>query len=297
MNFTQLRAFHAAASAGGFTRGAARLGLSQPAVTVQVRALEQAYGVELFRRKGQRTELTEFGREVFRQAQQLFARLDDLEQVLAAAGSLRTGRLALGADGPFAVMDLLAAFLRRYPGVRVTMRLGNATRALADLREGQTDVAVLNLIERGEDLVSRPLLRDRLVALVSAGHAWDERAVVGLEELSGAPLLLREPGSATRTLLVDACDAAGLVPRVALELGSREAVREAALAGLGVGIGFARELVADPRLRTLAIRDGDLSAAVSLVCLRERRELRAVAAFFDVAQDVIAASDQAAAAF
>jgi aminoethylphosphonate catabolism LysR family transcriptional regulator len=295
MNFTQLRAFHAVASAGGFTRGAARLRLSQPAVTVQVRALERAYGVELFRRRGQRTELTDFGREVFRQAQQLFARLDDLEQLLAAAGSLSTGRLVLGADGPFAVMDLLAAFLQRHPGVRVTMRLGNATRALADLREGHTDLAVLNLIEHGEDLVSRPLLRDRVLALVGAGHAWGERGAVALEELSGAPLILREPGSATRALLVDALAAAGLEPRVALELGSREAVREAVLAGLGVGIVFARELVPDSRLRSLGIAGADLSATVSLVCLAERRELRAVAAFFEVAQAATRGTDQAAA--
>lgn len=295
MNFTQLRAFHAVASAGGFTRGAARLGLSQPALTVQVRALEQAYGVELFRRRGQRTELTEFGREVFRQAQQLFARLDDLEQLLGAAGSLRMGRLALGADGPFAVMDLLAAFLQRYPGMRVTMRLGNATRALADLREGHTDVAVLNLIEQGNDLFSRPLLRDRLVMLVKAGHEWAERTAVDLDELSAAPLILREPGSATRALLADAFAAADLVPRVALELGSREAVREAVLAGLGIGVVFARELVPDPRLQSLAIRGGDLGATVSLVCLAERRELRAVAAFFDVAHEVIGRLDQAAA--
>jgi aminoethylphosphonate catabolism LysR family transcriptional regulator len=295
MNFTQLRAFHAVAGAGGFTRGAARLGLSQPALTVQVRALEQAYGVELFRRRGQRTELTEFGREVFRQAQQLFARLDDLEQLLSAAGTLRTGRLALGADGPFAVMDLLAAFLQRYPGMRVTMRLGNATRALADLHEGHTDVAVLNLIEQGDDLFSRPLLRDRLVALVSTGHEWAERATVALDELSAAPLILREPGSATRALLADRFAAADLVPRVALELGSREAVREAVLAGLGVGVVFARELVPDPRLRSLAIRGADLGATVSLVCLAERRELRAVTAFFDVAQEVIGRPDQAAA--
>ena len=295
MNFIQLRAFHAVASAGGFTRGAARLGLSQPALTVQVRALEQAYGVELFRRRGQRTELTEFGREVFRQAQQLFARLDDLEQLLGAAGSLRTGRLALGADGPFAVMDLLAAFLQRYPGMRVTMRLGNATRALADLREGHTDVAVLNLIEQGNDLFSRPLLRDRLVMLVKAGHEWAERTAVDLDELSAAPLILREPGSATRALLADAFAAADLVPRVALELGSREAVREAVLAGLGIGVVFARELVPDPRLQSLAIRGGDLGATVSLVCLAERRELRAVAAFFDVAHEVIGRPDQAAA--
>ena len=295
MNFIQLRAFHAVASAGGFTRGAARLGLSQQALTVPVRALAQAYGLELFRRRGQRTELTEFGREVFRQAQQLFARLDDLEQLLAAAGSLRTGRLALGADGPFAVMDLLAAFLQRYPGMRVTMRLGNATRALADLREGHTDVAVLNLIEQGNDLFSRPLLRDRLVTLVKAGHEWAERTAVDLDELSAAPLILREPGSATRALLADAFAAADLVPRVALELGSREAVREAVLAGLGIGVVFARELVPDPRLQSLAIRGGDLGATVSLVCLAERRELRAVAAFFDVAHEVIGRLDQAAA--
>jgi aminoethylphosphonate catabolism LysR family transcriptional regulator len=287
MNFTQLRAFHAVASAGGFTRGAARLGLSQPAVTVQVRALEQAYGIELFRRRGQRTELTGFGREVFRHAHQLFARLDDLEQLLAAAGSLGTGSLELGADGPFAVMDLLAAFVLRYPGVRVTMRLGNATRVLADLREGHTDVAVLNLIEPGADLFSRPLLRDRLLALVSATHGWAERGEVALEELGGAPLILREPGSATRALLVEALAAAGLEPRVALELGSREAVREAVLAGLGVGVVFARELVADERLRPLALSGADLSATVSLVCLGDRRELRAVAAFFDVAQEPI----------
>lgn len=295
MNFTQLRAFHAVASAGGFTRGAARLGLSQPALTVQVRALEQAYGVELFRRRGQRTELTEFGREVFRQAQQLFARLDDLEQLLGAAGSLRTGRLALGADGPFAVMDLLAAFVRRYPGVRVTMRLGNASRALADLRDGHTDLAVLNLIEQGDDLVSRPLLRDRLVALVNAGHDWAGRTAAALDELSGTPLILREPGSATRALLADAFAGAGLALRVALELGSREAVREAVLAGLGVGVVFARELVPDPRLQSLAIRGADLDATVSLVCLAERRELRAVAAFFGVADEVVGRPDQAAA--
>jgi LysR family transcriptional regulator, low CO2-responsive transcriptional regulator len=215
--------------------------------------------------------------------------------LLAAAGSLRTGRLALGADGPFAVMDLLAAFLQRYPGVRVTMRLGNATRALADLRAGHTDVTVLNLIEPSDDLVSRPLLRDRLLALVSAGHAWAQRRAVDLGELSGAPLILREPGSATRALLADALAGAGLEPRVALELGSREAVREAVLAGLGVGIVFAREVVPDPRLRSLAISGVDLSATVSLVCLAERRELRAVAAFFDVAQAATPRSDQAAA--
>ena len=80
MIFTQLRAFHAVASAGGFTRGAARLGLSQPAVTVQVRALERAYGVELFHRRGQTVTLTDFGRLVLAHSRRVFAQLDDLDQ-------------------------------------------------------------------------------------------------------------------------------------------------------------------------------------------------------------------------
>lgn len=295
MSFAQLRAFHAVASEGGFTRGAARLGVSQPAVTVQVKALEQAYGVELFHRGGQKVALTDFGRLVWRHSRRLFAQLDDLEELLAAAGSLQIGKVELGADGPFAVMDLLAAFVARYPGVRVAMRLGNATRVLADLREGRTDVAVLNLTEHDDDLHTQPVVHDRLVAFVSDTHAWAGRDQIGLVELGSAPLILREAGSATRAVLLDALRAAELAPRVVLELGSREAVRQAVLAGLGVGTVFAQELVPDQRLRTLEIAGADLGAPVSLVCLAERRELRVVTAFFEIAKEAIATADHAAA--
>ena len=283
MNFTQLRAFHAVASEGSFTRGALRLGISQPAVTVQVRALEQGYGVELFRRQGQRIELTEFGRDLWQRSRRVFAELDDLEQLMASAGELRVGRLEIGADGPFSVMDLVASFIGRYPGVRIAVRIGNATRVLADLREARTDLAVLNLIEPAGDLHSQMLYRDRIVAFVPAEHAWAARVRVELAELAAAPLILREPGSATRALLAAALERAGLALRIALELGSREAVREAVLAGLGVGTVFERELVADPRLQPLAIAGADLDATVSLACLPERRRLRAVQAFFALA--------------
>jgi DNA-binding transcriptional LysR family regulator len=96
-------------------------------------------------------------------------------------------------------------------------------------------------------------------------------------------LILREPGSATRALLLAAFERAGLAARIVLELGSREAVREAVLAGLGIGTVFERELVADRGLRPLAIEGADLGATVSLACLPERRELRAVQAFFALA--------------
>jgi aminoethylphosphonate catabolism LysR family transcriptional regulator len=283
MNFTQLRAFHAVASEGSFTRGALRLGVSQPAVTVQVRALEQRYGIELFRRQGQRTELTGFGRELWQRTRRMFAELDDLEELMASAGELRVGRLEIGADGPFSVMDLVAGFIARYPGVRVAVRIGNAARVLADLREVRTDLAVLNLVGAADELHSQPLYRDRITAFVPAAHPWAGRAAITLEQLAQAPLILREPGSATRALLLEALARARLSPQIALELGSREAVREAVLAGLGVGAVFERELVPDARLRALAIEGAGLEAAVSLACLPERRGLRAVQAFFALA--------------
>ena len=254
MSFAQLRAFHAVASEGGFTRGALRLGISQPAVTVQVRALEQRYGVLLFRRLGQRIELTEFGRELWQRTRRVFAELDDLEELMASAGELRVGRLEIGADGPFSVMDLVAGFIGRYPGVRVAVRIGNAARVLADLREARTDLAVLNLIEPDAGAAQPGALSRPDRRLRARAEPWRRAApAIELAELAAAPLILREPGSATRALLLQAMERAGLAPRIALELGSREAVREAVLAGLGVGAVFAKELVPDPRLRSVGL--------------------------------------------
>jgi aminoethylphosphonate catabolism LysR family transcriptional regulator len=283
MNFTQLRAFHAVATEGSFTRGALRLRLSQPAVTVQVRALEQRYGMHLFRRQGQRIELTEFGLELWRRSRRVFAELDDLDELLTSAGELRVGRLEIGADGPFSVMDLVADFMARYPGVRVAVRIGNAARVLSDLREARTDLAVLNLAEATSELHSQPLYHDRIIAFVPSAHAWAGRAAITLDVLAREPLILREPGSATRALLLGALERAGLGPRIALELGSREAVREAVLAGLGVGTVFERELVPDAGLCPVMIEGAGLGATVSLACLPERRALRAVQAFFALA--------------
>jgi aminoethylphosphonate catabolism LysR family transcriptional regulator len=283
MNLTHLRAFHAVAAAGSFTKGALRLGVSQPALTVQVRALEQRHGVELFRRQGQRIALTPFGERLFQQTRRIFMQLGDVEDLLDAAGALELGKLAIGADGPFSVMALLARFMARHPGVQVAVRIGNATRVRDDLEAGQTDVALLNLVERTADLHSRPLHRDRIVALVPRRHRLAEHPTIRLDALAAAPLILREAGSATRALVLGALEAAGLAPRIALELGSREAVREAVLAGLGIGTVFVRELVPHGGLLALEVEGTDLVAEVSIACLPERRELGTVRAFFRIA--------------
>src|SRR5262245_48364244 len=110
MNHAQLRAFHAVALTGSFTAAARRLRVSQPAVTMQVKALEDAYGVELFRRRGRTIERTELANELWDLTTRIFGTEEAAEELLGAARALRKGRLRIGADAPYHVMELLAAF-------------------------------------------------------------------------------------------------------------------------------------------------------------------------------------------
>src|SRR5687768_13461963 len=110
MNLAQLRAFHAVAAAGGFTRAAARLGVTQPTLSGQVKALEEAYGVELIERRGRQLALTEIGTALLDLTRRIFGLADEAEQLLGAARGLERGHLRLGADAPYHVLPALGAF-------------------------------------------------------------------------------------------------------------------------------------------------------------------------------------------
>jgi DNA-binding transcriptional LysR family regulator len=183
-------------------------------------------------------------------------------------------------------MGLIAAFRTRYPGVQIQTRMGNTARVLRDLEEGRTDLAVLMLERPDARLSAVPLRDDRLVALVPRGHRWAGRRRIALGELDGQPMLFREQGSATRALLSAALERAGITSEVVLELGSREALREAVAAGLGIGCIFEGEIGRDDRHRLLAIVNPELRATQYLACLPERRELRAVRAFLALADEL-----------
>lgn len=290
ISYAHLRAFHAVASEGGFTRGAARLNVSQPTLSGQVRALEERYGVRLFERRGRGVEPTDLGRSLLDVTRALFAREAEAEQLLSAARGLASGQLRVGADAPYHVIPLLAAFNRRYPGVRLSITFGNSERVLHDLLERRSDVAVLPDIAADERVHAVPFRTDRLIAFVDRGHPWAGRRSVRLGELDGQRLVLREAGSTTRAVFERALRAAGHAPGEVLEIGSREAAREAVAAGLGIGIVFESEFGRDDRLHRLSLRDAALEAVEYAACLQERRPVRAVRAFFDLVQESVAAA-------
>jgi aminoethylphosphonate catabolism LysR family transcriptional regulator len=285
MNHAHLKAFHAVATHLSFTKAAAAIRVSQPTLSGQVKALEARYGVQLFERRGRGIELTELGRALLDVTRRQFAAEAEAENLLASARGLLRGRLRAGADAPYHVIPLLAAFGRRFPGVRRSVSLGNSAQVLADLFAHRTDVAILPEIGPDARLYAVGFRSDRLIAFVERGHPWSKRRSVRLAELAGQPMVLREEGSTTRSIFTRATASTGVALTVAMEIGSREGVREAVAAGLGVGVVNESELGRDDRLHPLAIRDARLEVLETAACLAERRSDPVVDAFFALVEE------------
>jgi LysR family transcriptional regulator, low CO2-responsive transcriptional regulator len=278
----QLRAFHAVASEASFTRAAETLHVTQPTLSAQVKSLEEGYGVLLFDRRGRRTEPTELGRQLLAVTRRYFGLEAEAEQLLAATRALSGGHLRVTADAPQHVMAALSAFHRKYPGVRLSLSIGNSDEVLHQLLDHRSDVAIIADLPEDPRLFMRPLRRDHLIAFVERTHAWATRGAIDVAELAGRRVILREIGSTTRRAFESAIAAAAIPMGEVLEIGSREGVREAVAAGLGVGIVSAFEFGHDERLRALAIDGMDIEMMEYVACLADRRDLRIVRAFLEV---------------
>jgi len=285
LNIIHLRAFYAVATEGGFSAAARAAHVSQPTLSSQVHALEERYGVRLFERAGRGITLTDTGARLLELARRLFGLEEQAEEVLAAAHGLNSGRLRVGADGPHHAIPLLARFTRRYPGIEVALEMGSADRMLRDLRASRIDVALVARTGADPRLHSLTYLTSPLVIFVPRDHAWARRASICLAEIRGERLIVREAASMTRQVFEAALAESAIEPAAVMCIESREAVREAVAAGLGIGVVAAAEFDPDRRVKALRIRDAQLSITEHLVCLEERRSLRVLAAFLAVARE------------
>jgi aminoethylphosphonate catabolism LysR family transcriptional regulator len=292
MLYTILRAFHAVSENGSFSRAAEALQVSQPTISAQVRELEQRYSVTLFERRSRGVETTEIGLRLRAVTSRLFASESDAEELLTEAEGLSHGRLRIGADSPYLVVPLLGTFRRRHPGIQFSITFGNSEELLTSLMERRVDVAVLPEVEHDSRLHTVVVRRDRIVALVPVGHALARRRQLGLPELCEHSLILREIGSRTRSVFESAVKQAGLRLGATLEIGSREGVREAAAASLGIGIIAQSEVGADTRLRTVPIAGASLALTEYAASIAERRGVRVVRAFLELVAEQRVAPEQ-----
>lgn len=283
MNTIHLRAFHIVATEGSFTTAARALHVTQPTLSAQVRALEETYGVRLFDRTARGVVLTAVGEALLGVTRRLFSLEFEAEEMLSATRELQRGSLKVGADGPHHIIPVLGAFTRRYPGLDVSLDMGTSDRVLRELREYRIDVAILARVDTDPRLHSVPFRRSPLVLFVPRSHPWAGRSSVRLNEVAGERMVLREAASVTRQVFQSALDAAGIRPQSVMQIESREAVREAVAAGLGIGVVALAEFDRDARLKALRVRDKKLEIVEHIVCLAERRRLRIVRAFLEIA--------------
>lgn len=282
-----LKAFDATARAGSMTAAARALGLQQPTLSAHIQRLEREHGVELFHRRGRRLELTPFGRALLEHSRRAFSAEDDAQALLTAAQNRYAGRLEILAIGPYNVVPILKRFIARHPQVAVVVQVGDSRRIGQRILEHQGDVGlVLNPLD-DPALACVPHRRQPLVVFAPVGHALAQRRRVLMRDLHQQRFVIREEGSTTRRVFEAAMQRRGLQVAVALEMGSREAVREAVAQGLGLGVVATTAYVPDARLVKLDVADidvqDDMATHVHLVCRRERRNSPLVAAFFDAA--------------
>ncbi|RYF77578.1 MAG: LysR family transcriptional regulator [Comamonadaceae bacterium] len=284
MRLTQLRSFHAVATTGSFTAAARSLHVSQPTVTTQVGQLETLYRVELFHRAGRRVQLTEMGERLWVLSRQMFGLEAEAVQLLRESGELRTGHLRVAAVGPSHVTRMLVAFNQRYPGIKVSVSTGNSQEVLDRLADYSADVGVLAQVAQDERFVSVPYSEHAVTISCSAEHRFAQRRSIGIAELQGERLILRESGSTTRRAIETALAAAGVTPEVVMEIASREIIREAVLQNVGVAAVSEVEYVPGPGLRAVRLSDAQVRTYAHVVCLAERRGSAMVRAFVDCAQ-------------
>ncbi len=283
MNYANLRAFHAVASHGSFTRAAESLGVTQPTLSAQVKALEETYGVALLDRRGRGVGATSLGEQLLAITRRFFLLEAEADELLSRARDLTAGHLRVAAGGPYYAVPLLAAFSARYPGVHVSLSIGNSEEVLDALLHDRADVAVISDLEPDPRLEALPYAEHRLVVFVPRMHPWAGARGIRLRDLEGQPMVLRETGSMTRRMFEQAIAKAKVKPRVVMEIESREAVSEAVAAGLGIGVVSEAEFGHDERLAAVPVSDVTMLTREYVVCLKERRRLRIVSAFLDLA--------------
>jgi DNA-binding transcriptional LysR family regulator len=234
----QLRVFEAMARLGSLTRAAAEVHISQPAVSVQIKKLSQTIGLPLFEQVGRRVYLTDAGQQLHSACADLFRTLSALEGALEHLRPVEDGhlRLAVCSASKHFVPRLLAAFVQRYPGVQASLHMHNRKAMMERLANNEDDLYVFGAPLMREDVVTQALVPNPLVVFAPPNHPLRAARAIPLERLAQEPFLMREPGSGTRLRAMQCFERRGVAPRIRLELGTDEAIKEAVLAGLGVAI-------------------------------------------------------------
>ncbi len=233
----QLDLFAAVARTQSLTRAAAEVHLTQPAISMQLKQLEQIVGLALVEPAGRGIQLTEAGRELAQHVEEVLERLEHLDEVAARWSGGRGGRIRLGvvSTAKYFVPRLLAQFLKSHPGVDFRLTIHNREEILAQLRANTVDFVIMGRPPQELECIATPFAPNLLGIVAAPSHPLSRRKRIKLAQLAGEPFIVREPGSGTRAAM-ERFFAAHRVPlRSSMQMASNESIKQAVIAGLGLG--------------------------------------------------------------
>lgn len=233
----QLRTFDAVARRLSFSRAAEELHLTQPAVSMQIRQIEQAAGQPLLEHLGKKIFLTEAGRAMLSHARVVLRELEEAQQSLAALQGVNQGTLdiTLISTAKYFAPRILAQFCRLYPGIRLKLAVNNREQLLERLFNNEIDLAIMGHPPQGHGIVAEPFARNPHAIIACPSHPLAGRRRLPLKALSQENFLVREPGSGTRMLMERVFRNHGMSVNATMEISSDETIKQAAMAGMGVG--------------------------------------------------------------
>jgi len=264
INLNQLGAFLLATREKRINKAAESLYVTQPAVTMQIKSLEQDLGVQLSRKYGKSLDLTAAGKVLFSYAEKVFEIVEEMEYVLKGHAASTQGSLTIGTTRSFArhlMPDLLSRFQKRFPEVKVILKVGSSQEIADGVLDFKYDVGTIGRLPYKSKLSVIPYTREEFCLVVSPQHRFSKCEEVSLKELQNEPIIIRENGSGSRYAILSLLSSHGVNPSVLLEAGSVEFIKEYIMKGHGISFLYRPEIRLEATLgllKPVAVKEGPI---------------------------------------
>ena len=282
MRHSQLRAFHFVAIYGSFSVAADRLKISQPAVSEQVKKLEQNYDTLLIRRQNKKITLTDEGRKILLLTKQLFEVEQQIEDYISESGQELAGSIRIIADSASHVLNILAAFRKKYPKVKVILRSGNSEEVENTLRSFNSEIGIMPNLSKKLDIGMKFLGSSKIIVFGQPEYFDKGKKILKMMDLTKLPIIFRENGSNTRKIIEKEAKIQGVNLKPIIEVEGREAMRELVASGAGIGFVSEAEFVADTRVMKVNIQGDNLIMNETVAFLKQRSNVRVIRDFLSL---------------
>ena len=291
LNFRQLMVFYEVAKTGSLSSAAENLFLTQPAVTWQIKNLEESLGLKFFERSGRKIMLTGEGKVLYDFADQIFRLAHQAEEAIEDLKDSKLGTLRIDSVftfGDYYLPVVLDEFHKKYPKIELLVNTGNTSQVIENTLLRKNDIAFVASYPENDKLVAQEFISDLLVGIVFPDHPFAMRESITLRELHGQPCILREQGSSPRKILDELFKKKGVSPAVIMELASTLAIKKAVESGLGMAIlsrQAVREEVQAHLLRELRFADEEIIYKFYLIHHKDKYFSKILRAFIAVAHE------------